>query len=319
MKSKSYIVAGVITLIAITSILIMTGCIGSHSNSVGDNSSSAVTNNTKTIQIVAAENFWGSLISQLGGTHVQVLSIVSDPNADPHEYATSTENARAIANADYIIVNGAGYDDWSNKLIGAGVKPNCKVLNVAKLLGKKEGDNPHFWYSPDYVNKTVKQMELDLISIDPANASDYKQNYANLQLSLEQYQNRIAKIKQQFNGTQVAATEDIFAYLAEPAGLNLISPPAFTQAVAEGNDPPVQSVVQFETQLKSGNVSLLVYNQQTISPITEKMKKLAAELGIPVIGITETIQPPDVSFQDWMNSELISIQNALNAKVRGSK
>jgi zinc/manganese transport system substrate-binding protein len=318
MKSKSHIVAGVITLIAITSIVTMTGCIGSHSSSIDNNSSSVVTNNTKTIQIVAAENFWGSLISQLGGTHVQVLSIVSDPNADPHEYESSTDNARAIANADYIIVNGAGYDDWSNKLIGAGVKPNCKVLNVAKLLGKKEGDNPHFWYSPDYVNQTVKQMELDLISIDPANATYYEQNYANLLLSLEQYQNRIAKIKQQFNGTQVAATEDIFAYLAEPAGLNLISPPAFTQAVAEGNDPPVQSVVQFETQLKSGNVSVLVYNQQTVTPITEKMKKLAAEQGIPVVGITETIQPPDVSFQDWMNSELISLQNALNAKTLGS-
>ena len=316
MKSKIYIGTGIIIFIIIISIVAI---IGYHSNSVGDNKNQAVTNNTKTIQIVAAENFWGSLISQLGGTHVQVLSIVSDPNADPHEYASSTENARAIANADYIIVNGAGYDDWSNKLIGAGVKSNCKVLSVAKLIEKKEGDNPHFWYSPDYVNQTVKQMELDLISIDPANAAYYEQNYANLQLSLEQYQNRIAKIKHQFNGIQVAATEDIFAYLAEPAGLNLISPPAFTQAVAEGNDPPIQSVVQFETQLKSGNVSLLVYNQQTISPITEKMKKLAAEQGIPVVGITEIIQPSDVSFQDWMNSELISIQNALNAKNLGSK
>jgi len=316
MKSKIYIATGVVILIV---IIFIVAIMGSHSNSVGDNSNSAVTNNTKIIKIVAAENFWGSLISQLGGTHVQVLSIVSDPNADPHEYASSTESARAIANADYIIVNGAGYDDWSNKLIGAGVKPSCKVLSVAKILGKKEGDNPHFWYSPDYVNQTMKQMESDLISIDPANASDYEQNYANLQLSLEQYQNRIAKIKQQFNGTQVAATEDIFAYLAEPAGLNLISPPAFTQAVAEGNDPSAQSVVQFETQLKSGNVSLLVYNKQTVSPITEKMKEIAAEQGIPVIGITETIQPPDASFQNWMNSELISIQNALNAKIPGSK
>jgi zinc/manganese transport system substrate-binding protein len=316
MKSKIYIAMGIVILIVIVFIVAM---IGSHSNSVGDNRSSTVTKNTKTIQIVAAENFWGSLISQLGGTHVQVLSIVSDPNADPHEYASNTENARAIANADYIIVNGAGYDEWSNKLIGAGVKPNCKILNVAELLGKKEGDNPHFWYSPDYVNQTVKQMELDLISIDPANASYYEQNYANLQLSLEQYQNRIAKIKQQFKGTQVASTEDIASYLAESTGLNLISPPAFTQAVAEGNDVPVQSVVQFETQLKSGNVSLLVYNKQTVSPITEKMKKLAAEQGIPIVGITETIQPPDISFQDWMNSELISIQNALNAKTQGSK
>jgi zinc/manganese transport system substrate-binding protein len=271
-----------------------------------------------TLEIVAGENFWGSLVSQIGGAHVHVTSIVSDPNADPHEYESNTENAREIATADYIIVNGAGYDDWADKLMAAGGKPNVRVLNVAGLLGKKVGDNPHFWYNPDYVNQVIKKMESDLITIDPANAADYEQNYARLQISLEQYQSRIIEIRQKFGGTKVAATEDIFEYLAEPAGLDLISPPAFTRAVSEGNDPPAESIVEFESQLKNENVSVLVYNQQTVTPITENMKKLAAQEGIPVIGITETIQPPDLSFQDWMNSELISLQNALNAKALGA-
>jgi zinc/manganese transport system substrate-binding protein len=318
MKFNTYMAfwAGlVVVLVAVIAIIIIGG---SHSSSGGVSSNAVVNNNTQTIQIVAAENFWGSLVSQIGGTHVHVVSIVSDPNADPHEYESNTEDARAVATADYIVVNGAGYDDWAEKLIGAGTKPNTKVLNIADLLGKKEGDNPHFWYSPDYVNQTVKQMESDLISLDPSNAAYYEQNYANLQLSLSQYQNRIGEIKQKFGGTQVAATESIFEYLANASGLDLISPPSFTHAVAEGNDPPADSVVQFETQLKSGNVSVLVYNQQTVTPLTDNVKKLASEQGIPVIGITETIQPPDVSFQDWMNSELISLQNALNAKALGA-
>ena len=316
MKHTTYIIIGVVILIALVSFIAIKD---SHPSSFGTNNNSIANNTTKTIQIVAAENFWGSLVSQIGGTHVQVLSIVSDPNADPHEYESNTENARAFAMADYIVVNGAGYDSWANKLIGAGIKSDCKILNVAKLLGKKEGDNPHFWYDPDYVNLTVKQMKEDLISIDPANAAYYEQNYANLQLSLSKYQNRTMEIKQQFEGTKVAATESIFAYLAKATGLDLISPPAFTQAVAEGNDPPAESIVQFETQLKSGNVSVLVYNQQTVTPITNNMKKLATEEGIPLIGITETIQPPDVSFQDWMNSELISLQNSLNSKALGKR
>jgi zinc/manganese transport system substrate-binding protein len=317
MKSGTYIAIGGILVILIAGIAII-ALGGSHSNPVVTNTNSLANTTTKTIQIVAAENFWGSLVSQIGGTHVQVMSIVSDPNADPHEYESNTENARAFATADYIIVNGAGYDEWADKLIGAGIKPTTKVLNVAELLGKQDGDNPHFWYSPEYVNQTVKQMESDLISIDPSNAKDYEQNYATLQVSLSQYQNRIAEIKQQFGGTQVAATESIFEYLANATGLDLVSPPAFTHAVAEGNDPPADSVVQFETQLQSGNVSVLVYNQQTVTPLTDNIKKLASEQGIPVIGITETIQPPDVSFQDWMNSELITLQNALNAKALGS-
>ena len=312
MKYATYIAIGVVTLIALVSSIVITDY---HSSPFGSNNNSVATNTTKNIQIVAAENFWGSLVSQIGGTHVKVLNIVSDPNADPHEYESNTENARAFAMADYIVVNGAGYDSWANKLIGAGVKSDCKILNVAKLLGKKEGDNPHFWYNPDYVNLTVKQMKEDLISIDPTNSAYFEQNYASLQLSLSKYQNKTTEIKQQFGGTKVAATENIFVYLANTTGLDLSSPSAFTQAVAEGNDPSAESIVQFETQLRSGNVSLLVYNQQTVTPITNNMKKLATEEGIPLVGITETIQPPDASFQDWMNSELIFLQNGLNAKA----
>jgi zinc/manganese transport system substrate-binding protein len=160
-------------------------------------------------------------------------------------------------------------------------------------------------------------MEKDLATIDPANASAYEANYAALQTSLAQYQNRIATIKQQFGGTKVAATEDIFAYLANAAGLDLVSPPAFTQAVAEGNDPPASSVVTFEDQLKAGGIAVLVYNEQTVTPLTDNMKKLAAEQNIPEVGITETIQPPDMSFEDWMNAQLGTLQNALNAKTLG--
>jgi zinc/manganese transport system substrate-binding protein len=271
----------------------------------------------KVLHVVAAENFWGSLISQLGGTHVQVLSIVSDPNADPHEYESNASDARAVSNADYVIENGAGYDSWMDKLVSAGGNPNRKVLNVADLLGKKEGDNPHMWYDPAYVNTVIAQMESDLIAIDPADADYYRAQNAALQSSLAEYQGRITGIKQRYGGTQVASTESIFAYLATAAGLDLVSPPAFIDAVAEGNDPPASSIVMFENQLKSGQVKVLVYNEQTVTPLTESIKKLAADQGIPVIGVTETIQPPDATFEEWMNAELISLQNALNANALG--
>lgn len=259
----------------------------------------------KVLHVVAGENFWGSLVAQLGGTKVNVLSIVSDPNADPHEYESNTDDARAFATADYVILNGAGYDSWGDKLLSASQNPNQKVLRVADVLSKKDGDNPHFWYSPTYVNEVVAQIEKDLIALDPNDTAYFQSQYQRLQTELAVYQDRIGTIKTQFAGTKVAATEDIFQYLSDAAGLNLISPPAFIEAVAEGNDPPVDSIVQFEQQLKSGTVHVLVYNEQTVTPLTESMKKLAADEDIPVIGVTETIQPPDVSFEDWMNAELI--------------
>ncbi|MFI5270852.1 MAG: metal ABC transporter solute-binding protein, Zn/Mn family [Candidatus Saccharimonadales bacterium] len=295
-------------IIIIVILLIIVGIANLHINS---NSSSG------RIQVIAGENFWGSLVSQLGGSKVQVTSIVSDPNADPHEYESSSGNARSFANARFIVLNGAGYDSWANKLLSANPNSNRTVLTVATLLGKKEGDNPHFWYSPSYVNKTIYQIEQDLIKIDPGDKGYFEKQYISLASSLDVYQNRINTIKQKYGGTKVAATEDIFAYLAEAAGLNLISPAAFTQAVAEGNDPPVDSIVQFQQQLQSNSVKLLVYNEQTVTPLTNSIKQLAAQKNVPIVGVTETIQPPDTSFQVWMNAELIDLQNALNAQALG--
>jgi len=307
MRKKVYLIISIL-LIAIILVGIVTG--------LYFNSSTTTPSSTK-LQVVAGENFWGSLISQLGGSHVQVLSIVTDPNADPHEYESNAANAQAIAKANYVIVNGAGYDDWALKLISASNTPGQKVLNVANLLGQSIGSNPHFWYSPYYVNTTIHQMYTDLVSLDKADTSYYTQQYATLNSSIAVYNQRIDEIKAKFNSTEVAATEDIFVYLANATDLNLVSPPAFMEAVAEGNDPPAQSVVQFQQQLQSGNVSVLVYNQQTVTPLTQNMKALAAQNNIPIVGVTETIQPPDVSFQDWMNAELISLQNALNSKSLG--
>jgi len=277
----------------------------------------AATSQAAVIPVVAAENFWGSLVSQLGGSRTQVLSIVTDPNADPHEYEGNSQDAAAIANAKFVIVNGAGYDDWALKMIAASNTPNQVVLNVANLLGKKEGDNPHVWYSPNYVNDTVKAMYNDLISIDPADTAYFAQQYTALNASLGVYNARISEIRAQFAGTKVASTESIFVYLANAAGLDVVSPPAFMDAVAEGNDPPAQSVVQFQQLLQNGTVKVLVYNAQTVTPLTQSIKALAASNNIPIVAVTETIQPSDVSFQVWMNAELIALQNALNAQALG--
>jgi zinc/manganese transport system substrate-binding protein len=269
------------------------------------------------IQVVAAENFWGSLASQLGGVHAHVTSIVSDPNADPHEYESNASTARSFASADFVILNGAGYDNWGNKLLSANPNPARRVLVVADLLGKKNGDNPHFWYDPADVNQVVAQIEQDYIAIEPADKAYFQQQYRHLQASLSGYQSLIVSIKKQFAGTKVAATESIFQYLAAAAGLDLVSPPAFTEAVAEGNDPPTNSVVTFQQQLKSNQVKLLVFNEQTVTPLTDSMKQLAAAQSIPVVGITETIQPPNTSFQLWMSAEVNKLEKALNANVPG--
>ena len=276
---------------------------------------SAVANKGGVLQVVAGENFWGSIAAQLGGTHASVTSVVTDPNADPHEYESNTSDARAFAQANYVILNGAGYDTWGQKLLDANPVDGRKVFTVADLLKKKEGDNPHFWYNPTYVDQVADQITADYQALDPADAGYFSQQRVAFAAALKLYHDRIASIRAKFAGQKVGATESIFVYLANALGLDLISPPEFMQAVAEGNDPPASSVAEFQQQIEQKQITVLVYNVQTVTDVTNNLKQLAAQQNIPTVGVSETMQPPDATFQDWQYAQLLALQNALNASA----
>ena len=264
------------------------------------------------LQVIAGENFWGSIASQLGGTHVTVTSVVTNPNTDPHEYESSATDARAFATADYVILNGAGYDDWGQKLLSANPTSSRKVLTIAGLLGKKAGDNPHFWYNPDWVDKVADRITADYRALDPANAGYFSQQREVFATALKPYHDAIAHVRASYPAVPVGSTESIFVYLAQALGLNLISPSEFMQAISEGTDPPAQTVAQFQDQISHHQIKVLVYNTQTSTPITDNLRQLATRNGIPVVGISETVQPATATFQDWQSRQLTSLQAALS-------
>ena len=265
------------------------------------------------ISVIAGENFWGSIALQLGGARVSVQSVVTDPNADPHEYESSANDARAFAEAGLVILNGAGYDDWGRKLLDANPASGRHVLTVADLLGKKVGDNPHFWYSPDYVVRVADAITAQYKSIDSADAAYYDQRRAEFTVALRPYTDEIAKIKAKYVGTPVGATESIFVYLAAALGLDLTTPVEFMNAVAEGTDPPASAVVEVQDQVSANQIKALVYNVQTTTAVTTTVKALAASHHIPSVGVSETLLPENVTFQDWQLKQLASLEVALSS------
>jgi zinc/manganese transport system substrate-binding protein len=273
---------------------------------------SATPSSGKVLNVVAGQNFWGSIAAQLGGDRARVQSVVTDPNADPHEYESNTNDARAFASADLVILNGAGYDDWGQKLLSASPNSSRKVLVVADLLGKKKGDNPHFWYNPQWVLRVADRITSDLKAQDSADGAYFDQQRSAFETALKPYEARIAEIKQKFPGVKVGATESIFVYMAQALGLDLISPPEFMNAVAEGNDPPADAVISFLGQLSQKQIKALVYNAQTATVVTTNIRHLAAAQDVPVVGVSETLQPETVTFQDWQLAQLIALENALN-------
>jgi len=270
----------------------------------------------RVIDVVAAENFWGSLVSQLGGSHVRVYSVVSDPNTDPHDYESSALAARAVAGARYVVLNGAGYDEWMTKLLAANPAAGRRVYDIGAALGKRPGDNPHLWYNPSYVTRACDHIEADLKALDPKDAAYFTARRAAVTAAFAGIREQLAQIRHDHAGQPVAATESIFAYLASYLRLRLISPPAFMNAVAEGNDPAVASVVLFEHQLSTRQATVLVYNKQTATALTTSVRGIAAAHHIPVVGVTEIIQPPGQSFEQWFGGELAALSRALNGGAR---
>jgi zinc/manganese transport system substrate-binding protein len=269
---------------------------------------------TSKVQVVAAENFWGSIASQIGGDRVQVTSIISNPDTDPHDYDATPRDARLIAQARFVIVNGAGYDAWASKLLSSNPSSGRQVLDVGDLLGKKEGDNPHFWYSPDFVEQVISKVTDDLKTVDQADASAFDGNRSRYEASgLKDYHDEIAAIKHKYGGTPVGASESIFAYLAPALGLELITPPSYMNAISEGTDLTPADKATVEKQVSTRQVKVFVYNSQNSTPDVKATVDQAKAAGIPVTEITETLAPPRATFQDWQTRQLKALYRALGA------
>jgi zinc/manganese transport system substrate-binding protein len=268
--------------------------------------------NTK-IAVVAAENFWGSIAAQVGGEHVTVNSIITNPDTDPHSYEPTPADGRALATAQYVIENGVGYDPWAAKLLDANPAPARSVLNVGDLVGVKEGGNPHRWYSPDDVHRVIEQIAADYKRIDPADAGYFDQQKQTYETQgLARYNQLIADIKSKYGGTPIGASESIVTPLAEGLGLKMVTPESFLDAVSEGTDPTAADKITVDQQIKTRQIKIFVFNTQNATPDVAALVTEAKAAGIPVATVTETLVPATASFQDWQVNELQGIEQALS-------
>ena len=279
-------------------------------------SGSAPTGGGRVVQVAAAENFWGSIASQIGGEHAHVVSIITNPNTDPHAYEPTAGDARTLAEAQMVVENGIGYDPWVPKLLAAD-QGDQTVVDIGSLLGVPDGGNPHRWYDPGDVREVVARLVDDFSTLDPADRPYFKQQAAQFEnVALAPYDAAIAAIKTSYAGTPVGASESIFAMLAPALGLDLITPPAFLKAISEGNDVSLGDKETIDNQIKHHMIKIYVYNTQNVTPdVQAQLNEVKAE-HIPVATITETLQPAKATYETWQTRQLLGIEAAL-AKAHG--
>lgn len=263
----------------------------------------------KPLFIVAAENMYGDIAKQIGGVHVDVTTILSNPDQDPHSFELTPSVGYALTKAQLVIINGVGYDAWADRLLSHQTQNRPKIILAQDILGKKMGDNPHLWYDIDGMQKLSQYLAKQYIALMPENRNLFEANLAQFSNQLTQIKKRIETIKSQHLGLFVAATEPVCGIMVEKLGFEM-GEQNFQWVIMNGGEPSPRQVAQFEDDLRQKKIKLLFYNAQVITPETDRLKQIANQANIPIIGVSETM-PEGMSYQQWMNDTLSKIEAAL--------
>jgi zinc/manganese transport system substrate-binding protein len=261
------------------------------------------------IAVVAAENFYGGVAKEIGGDQVAVTGILNNPDQDPHLFETTPAVVRQVAGAQVVVLNGAGYDSWMEKLLRVSPKPGRAVIAAADLMHRNAGDNPHLWYDPRTMPAVAAAIATALTAADPAHKDDYAARLKTFLASLKPLDDKVAAIRSKYAGTPVTATEPVFGYMAAALGLKMHNA-RFQLAVMNGTEPGARDFAQFENELKSRAVRLLFYNTQARSNLVAHLVDLAHASHVAVVGVAETA-PPGKTYLAWMQSELDATAKAL--------
>jgi zinc/manganese transport system substrate-binding protein len=305
-----------IALAVLSTMALSAGCSTAPKSSASSGGSGGAGSSTK-IRVVAAENFWGSIAAQLGGSHVTQTSIIDNPDTDPHDYEPTAADARNVASAQFVIANGLGYDAWTSKLLAANPAQGRQELVIGDLVGLKDGDNPHRWYSPTDVHTVIEKITATYKQLDPADAAYFDSQKTTFEnKTLATYNQLISTIKAKYAGTPVGASESIVSPLVDALGLKMLTPYSFLKAISEGTDVSASDKATIDQQIKNKQIKVYIYNSQNSTPDVAAQVKEAKAAGITVTTLTETLSPAGATFQQWQTTELQGIESAL-AKATG--
>lgn len=265
------------------------------------------------LRVVAAENVWGSLAAQLGGDKVEVTSIIDNPAADPHDYEPTASDARAVADADLVIANGIGYDAWITKLASADSTTGRSMVTVGAVTKTPIDGNPHRWYAPDDVQAVMSAITGEYQRLDPGDATYFADLASRVHTGeMQPYLDALTAIATRYADVPIGGSESIVTPLAGYLGLELLTPETFLTAISEGAEPTAADKAAIDTQIKTRQIKVYVYNSQNVTPDVQAQVKAAEGKKIPVVAITETLTPANASFEDWQVRQLDALAAALH-------
>jgi zinc/manganese transport system substrate-binding protein len=182
------------------------------------------------------------------------------------------------------------------------------------VLHVSGGDpNPHLWYDIPRVPTVAAAIAAALEKAAPRDSATVKANLATFDASLAPLDSTLATIKTHFHNVPVAYTERVPGYALAVAGLHVVTPTGFARAVEDGTDPSPADTLAMQKLLDDRKINVLLYNVQTVTPVTTQIRALARRHHIPVVGVSETMPAHAKTYQQWQQSQLTALLHALES------
>ncbi|GAA4664361.1 metal ABC transporter solute-binding protein, Zn/Mn family [Gordonia humi] len=263
--------------------------------------------------VVASTDVWASVASAVAGDDADVSALFDTPGGDPHEFEPTNADAAKVLDADVLVMNGGGYDEYMERIASEfkGEKVSA-MSDETHATGGAELSNEHAFYALGTVSDTADGIADALAKIAPEHADAYHSNAKDFRAKVDGLVGRMEALGKAHPGTKVAATEPLATNMLAIGGIVDAAPESFTEAVEEGQSPSAADRAKFDDLLSSHQVSALIYNVQAVDPATEAVLKTATTANVPVVKYTETLPEGVTDFVTWQSGQIDQLEKALN-------
>jgi zinc/manganese transport system substrate-binding protein len=232
------------------------------------------------LRVVATFSILGDLVRNVGGDRLEVTTLVG-PGSDVHAYTPTPLDAKKIAGADLIVVNGFGFEGWLPRLVqSAGSK--AKVIAATDgitPLRRGSAADPHAWQAVDNAEAYVANIRTALSAADPAGSAQYRANteayLAKLDALGREVRDAVARIPPARR--KVISTHNAFSYFAAAYGIAFIAP----LGVSTESEPSARDIANIITQIKQAKIPA-VFLENVSDP--RLIQRISAETGARVGG-----------------------------------
>jgi zinc/manganese transport system substrate-binding protein len=232
------------------------------------------------IQIVASFSILGDFARNVGSDRVNVTTLVG-PNSDVHVYTPAPADAKKIADAKLVIINGLGLEGWLPRLVQSSGSKAAIVVTTNGIAPRKLGSDadPHAWQSVVNAKIYVANIRDALIAADQAGAPAYRANadayLAKLDTLDREVREAVAQIAEARR--KVISTHDAFGYFAAAYGIAFIAP----QGVSTESEPSARDIAAIITQIRTVKIPA-VFLENISDP--RLMRRISAETGARIGG-----------------------------------